>query len=49
MILNHDIYAYNCLINAYQMQNKIKLHVIQFDMLHSKGIKCTIHIHFNQS
>ena len=44
-----DIYAYNCLINAYRMQNKIlKLHVIQFECYIVKVLN-VLHIHFNQS
>ena len=35
-----NIYAYNCLINAYQMQNNIKAACDTIRMLHSKGIKC---------
>ena len=36
-----DIYAYNCLINAYKSQNNIKAACDTIRMLHSKGIKCT--------
>ena len=35
-----DIYAYNCLIKAYQSQNNIKAACDTIRMLHSKGIKC---------
>ena len=35
-----DIIAYNCLINAYQMQKDIKTACDTIRMLHSKGIKC---------
>ena len=35
------IYAYSCLIKAYQMQNNIKAACDTIRMLHSKGIKCT--------
>ena len=35
------IYAYNCLIKAYQSQNNIKAACDTIRMLHSKGIKCT--------
>ena len=35
-----DIYAYNCLINAYERQNNIKAACDTIRMLHSKGIKC---------
>ena len=34
------IYAYNCLIKAYQRQNNIKAACDTIRMLHSKGIKC---------
>ena len=34
------IYAYTCLIKAYQMQNNIKAACDTIRMLHSKGIKC---------
>ena len=34
------IYAYNCLINAYERQNNIKAACDTIRMLHSKGIKC---------
>ena len=36
-----DIYAYTCLIKAYQMQNNIKAACNTIRMLHSKGIQCT--------
>ena len=36
-----NIYAYNCLINAYESQNNIKAACDTIRMLHSKGIKCT--------
>ena len=36
-----NIYAYNCLIKAYQRQNNIKAACDTIRMLHSKGIKCT--------
>ena len=35
-----DIYAYTCLIGAYQMQNNIKAACDTIRMLHTKGIKC---------
>ena len=35
-----DIYAYNCLINAYERQNNVKGACDTIRMLHSKGIKC---------
>ena len=35
-----NIYAYNCLIKAYQSQNNIKAACDTIRMLHSKGIKC---------
>ena len=35
-----NIYAYTCLIKAYQMQNNIKAACDTIRMLHSKGIKC---------
>ena len=34
------MYAYNCLINAYQMQKNIKAACDTIRMVHSKGIKC---------
>ena len=34
------IYAYTCLIKAYQIQNNIKAACDTIRMLHSKGIKC---------
>ena len=34
------IYAYSCLINAYERQNNIKAACDTIRMLHSKGIKC---------
>ena len=36
-----NIYAYSCLISAYEMQNNIKAACDTIRMLHSKGIKCT--------
>ena len=36
-----NIYAYNCLIKAYQSQNNVKAACDTIRMLHSKGIKCT--------
>ena len=38
------IYAYTCLIIAYQMQNNIKAACDTIRMLHSKGIKCDTYI-----
>ena len=35
------IYAYSCLIKAYERQNNIKAACDTIRMLHSKGIKCT--------
>ena len=35
------IYAYNCLIKAYQSQNNIKAACDTIRMLHNKGIQCT--------
>ena len=39
-----NIYAYFCLIKAYQSQNNIKAACDTIRMLHSKGIKCSIYI-----
>ena len=38
------IYAYSCLINAYERQNNVKAACDTIRMLHSKGIKCTSYI-----
>ena len=35
------MYAYSCLINAYERQNNFKAACDTIRMLHSKGIKCT--------
>ena len=35
-----NIYAYSCLIKAYERQNNIKAACDTIRMLHSKGIKC---------
>ena len=43
-----DMYAYNCLINAYKDKTILKLHVIQFECYIVKVLN-VLHIHFNQS
>ena len=47
-IILNLIYAYNCLINAYNRQNNIKGMMIQFECYIVKALN-VIHIHFNQS